>query len=67
MEPKVSFNHFDSPTVKSPSLGHPRGKAVCVAQHFYRVLSVITLKNDGNKAVLRGSASGEKKELSELE
>ena len=63
MEPEASLNHFDSPIVKSPSQGLPRGKAVCVAQHFYRVLSVITLKNDRNKAVLRGSASGEKKRI----
>lgn len=60
----------DSPVVACfSSLGPPvmRGEAVCIAEHFYRVLSVITLENDWNKAILRRSASGEKKELSKLE
>lgn len=67
IELKVRLSHFDGPAVKSPSLGLLRGEAVCVAEHFCRVLSVITLKDDWNKAVLRGSASGERKELSKLE
>lgn len=33
----------------------------------YRVLSVITLKNDWYKAVPKGNASGERKALSKLE
>lgn len=44
-----------------------RREAVGIAEHFYRVLSVITLENDWNKAILRISASGERKELSKLE